>query len=77
MNKQRTKRMRRKPIFESRRESIDLSPWASGTVRDALGDSGIRLVTREPVTRWRRISRRRFNKMLRNVGKTTLKGVSK
>jgi hypothetical protein len=50
-----------------RRGSVDLTPWAAGTIEDALGDSGIRLVTREPVTRWRRISQRRFNKILRNV----------
>lgn len=56
-----------------RRGSYDLEPWASGTQEDVSGDSGIRLVTREPVSRWRRISQRRFNKILRNVGKTPRK----
>lgn len=93
MSDQTTRRRRKSVTRRRRRGSIDLAPWASGTIRDAplsrslfgdgtlhgplsrnvldaLGDSGIRLVTREPVTRWRRISQRRFNKILRNVGKT-------
>jgi len=70
MSEQPTKRKREGSTTIPNWQRIDPRTGESVKREEDVSGADIRLVTREPVIPWRRVSRRRFNKVLRNLGNT-------